>query len=264
MAPTTHGVEAKSAAMRSAISVNHTSDGAAVTSTACTRALSSHATPAAQFRLSGAAGMPSVPPHHAPRAPQKKHYLCVYVKASMDNETIASTQVMQNARDVLHLATHQVFQPLYAIRQDHLRALEGGGGRRGRAADVHAYVDERALRARHNKAQQTNVRKIKAIIGRIKALYARLQRELGKRFHTDDARQQAMHLVQKLSTQLFGVVEFFRRQLDKIRQMPSAVAASMRGLPASWEDFRHRYVDGRGRRRNPIRAARRRSPYSRG
>jgi len=167
------------------------------------------------------------------------------------------TQVMQNAQDVLHLAVDNVFRPLYAIQQDHLRALQGGGGRRGRAGDVHAYVDERTLR--RNKSESGNIRKVRALVKRIKGLYAKLKREVGKRFDSESARKQSMQLIQGLSTQLFGVVEFFRRQLDKIRELPQAVTTSMRGLPATWADFHHRYVAGRGRRRGPLRAARRRS-----
>ena len=169
------------------------------------------------------------------------------------------TQVMQNAHDVLHLAAEHVFRPLYAIQQDHLSVLQGGGGRRGQAGDVHAYVNVRALRRKRRESESGNIRKVRALVKRIKGLYAKLKREVGKRFDSEAARQQSMQLIQDLSTQLFGVVEFFRRQLDKIRELPQAVTTSMQSLPATWADFHHRYVAGRGKRRNPLRAVRRRS-----
>ena len=164
------------------------------------------------------------------------------------------TTVMQNAHEVLYITANHVFRPLYAIQQDHLRALQGGGGRRGRAGDVHAYVDERNLR--RNKRESGNIRKVRALVKRIKGLYAQLKNEVGKRFDSKSAREQSMQLINGLSKQLLGVAAFFRNQLDKIRELPQAVVASMRGLPATWADFHHRYVAGRGKRRNPLRAVR--------
>ena len=182
-------------------------------------------------------------------------------------------QVMQNAHDVMQITENQVFQPLYSI------TLQGGGGRRGEAANLSEYVNERAIRRKNresgSKRETANIERVRRIVRRIKKLYGKLKIETRKVFPTQAAYAQASELIQSLSTRLFDAVGVFTRNLAKIKQLPSAVVAkAMRGLPTSWADFKRRYVTGRrvaaapasasapapAPRRGPHRAARSRSP----
>ena len=119
--------------------------------------------------------------------------------------------ILQNAHDIMGITEQQVFVPLNAIKQVHMRKLQGGAS------------GERTQSRRYT----ANVEKIQKIVKQIQKLYAQLKEQLKKPFRTQGEESQAQRLVSALSTKLTNAVKFFVKNLRKIKKMPAAVARAM-------------------------------------
>lgn len=126
-------------------------------------------------------------------------------------EMATDTLILQNAHDIMSITEEQVFVPLSAIKQIHMRKLQGGAN----------------LSTKVSKKYQANVKKINEIVHKIKKLYAELKAQLKKPFRTQGEETRAQQLVNSLSTKLTSAVQFFIRNLSKIQRMPAAVAKAM-------------------------------------
>ncbi len=123
-----------------------------------------------------------------------------------------ATLILQNAHDIMGITEQQVFVPLNAIKQVHMRKLQGGAS----GEPTH-----------QSKRYSANVEKIQKIVKQIKKLYAQLKEQLKKPFRTPGEESQAQRLVNSLSTKLTNAVKFFVKNLSKIKKMPAAVSRAM-------------------------------------